>query len=54
MVALVALGWWIIPLIICVSQGNRKNRVALGWICGLLLGWIGVVIMLILEPYPGA
>jgi hypothetical protein len=53
MFALLAIVLWIVPGIICISQGNQKNRAGLGWICALFLGWIGVVIMLILEPYNG-
>ena len=48
---LLSLLLWIAPFIICLDQGYKKNRVALGWICAIFLGWMGVIIMLILEPY---
>jgi hypothetical protein len=36
-------------LIICIKLGNKKGHSDLGWITGLLLSWIGVVIMLMVS-----
>lgn len=44
---LVILILYIPALIICVMLGTKKGHSNLGWITGLLLGWIGVVIMLL-------
>ena len=44
---LVGVILYIPALIICVKLGNKKGHSNLGWITGLLLGWIGVVIMLL-------
>ena len=32
--------------LISVRLGHRKGRTGLGWAMGLILGWIGVVVML--------
>ncbi|MDA8198906.1 MAG: zinc ribbon domain-containing protein [Thermaerobacter sp.] len=34
---------------VSVHLGNKKGMVALGWILGIFLGWIGVVIMLVIP-----
>ena len=44
---------WGIPIWICVHLGNQKNRETAGWVCGIILGWIGVVVMAVLDPLPG-
>ena len=36
-------------LIICVKLGNKKGHATLGWLMGLLLGWIGVIVMLLVS-----
>lgn len=41
--------WWVLPVIFAVKIGNKKNRVGLGWMFGILLGWIGVIIMACLK-----
>ena len=41
---IVILILYIPALIICVKLGNKKGHSDLGWIIGLLLSWIGVVI----------
>ena len=46
---LVLLLVYLAALVICVKLGNKKGERALGWITGLLLGWIGVVIMLLVR-----
>lgn len=46
--------FWVIPIWICVDLGNKKNRSGAGWACGIILGWLGVVIMAILDPRPSA
>jgi hypothetical protein len=46
---LVGVILYIPALIICVKLGNKKGHNNLGWITGLLLGWIGVVIMLLVS-----
>lgn len=38
---------WVIPILVARSIGNAKNREGLLW--GLLLGWIGVVIVALLP-----
>ncbi len=39
---------------VSVHLGNKKGLAVLGWILGILLGWIGVVIMLIIPASPEA
>ena len=39
--------FWIAPVIVAVRLGHQRGRN--GWIWGILLGWIGVVIMLLLP-----
>jgi hypothetical protein len=41
--------FWILPTYIAVQQGNSKGRRGQGWTFGLLLGWIGVIVMLMLP-----
>ena len=40
---------WIAATSICVSIGKRKGAVELGWVAGVLLGWLGVVIMFCID-----
>jgi hypothetical protein len=39
---------WIVPIVVSYRIGVRKNRV--GWLWGLLLGWLGVIILALLSP----
>jgi hypothetical protein len=39
---------WILPVWVCVAQGDVRNRN--GWAWGLLLGWIGVLMIFLLPP----
>lgn len=40
---------WTLALILCVRIGAEKNRTTEGVLCGLCLGIIGVLVMLLLE-----
>jgi hypothetical protein len=42
------LVFWIAPVVAAYAIGNRKGR-TYGWVWGLLLGWIGVVIVAVLP-----
>jgi hypothetical protein len=46
LVFLFALFGW--PIIVGHKLGKRRNRI--GWLYGLLLGWLGVVILACLSP----
>jgi hypothetical protein len=50
--ALVGLFWiavgYVFPVWICVTRGAQRGRN--GWIWGLLLGWIGVLMIFLLPP----
>jgi hypothetical protein len=46
----IVLFMWIAPIWISVHLGNAKGQPLLGWLLGLVLGWIGVIIMLIVPP----
>jgi hypothetical protein len=37
---------WVAALFICTDLGDKKDHIALGWVIGLLFGWIGVIAML--------
>ncbi len=50
LVLLFALFMWLAPIWICVHVGNTKGHTLLGWVVGLFLGWIGVIIMLLVAP----
>lgn len=39
---------WVVPIFVAVSQGRAKGRD--GWVYGILLGWIGVLILAVLPP----
>jgi hypothetical protein len=41
---------WILAIVLSVYLGNKKGHQAPGWIMGILLGWIGVIVMLIVSP----
>jgi hypothetical protein len=41
---------WIIPIFVARAQGRAKNRE--GWAYGLLLGWIGVLVLALLPALP--
>jgi len=40
--------FWIAPIVVGHQIGKRKGRA--GWAWGLLLGWIGVIIVAVLSP----
>jgi hypothetical protein len=44
--------WTIVPIIVGHNIGKQKNRI--GWLYGLILGWIGVIILVSLPPAPPA
>ncbi|MBD3372199.1 MAG: hypothetical protein GF403_05725 [Candidatus Coatesbacteria bacterium] len=39
----------ILALIICIVVGASKGRGGVGFLVGLFLGWIGVIIVLVLD-----
>jgi len=41
---------WILAIVLCVYLSNKKGHQALDWIIGIMLGWIGVIVMLIVSP----
>lgn len=43
---------WILPIFVGSAIGKPKNRP--GWAWGLLLGWLGVIIVALLPAQPGA
>ena len=44
--------FWVLPIFVGHKIGEPKNRD--GWVWGLLLGWIGVIIVACLSPVPTA
>ncbi len=40
--------FWVLPVWVGHEIGKKKNRA--GWVWGLLLGWIGVIIVAVLGP----
>ncbi len=40
----------ILPLWVSVHLGHQKGYNLAGWLLGLFLGWIGVIILAILKP----
>jgi hypothetical protein len=47
-VIIFALIFWALPVWVCVAQGKARNRN--GWAWGLLLGWLGVLMIFLLPP----
>jgi hypothetical protein len=43
---LLILIFWVVPIGIAGMVGGNKGRRGLGYLLGLLLGWIGVIVML--------
>ena len=48
-------GWfislaWLLPIIIAIDLGISRGRT--GWMWGLFLGWLGVLILAIMRPQP--
>lgn len=41
---------WIVPVFVANAQGKAKNRA--GVLYGLLLGWLGVLVLAVLHPHP--
>jgi hypothetical protein len=39
---------WLLPIIISIELGKSRDR--MGWMWGLLLGWLGVLILAIMRP----
>jgi hypothetical protein len=44
--------FWLLPVIVGGRIGDAKNR--RGWVWGLFLGWLGVIILLCLPWEPTA
>lgn len=40
--------FWLAPIAVGTAIGRGKNRA--GWAWGLLLGWLGVIILVLLKP----
>jgi hypothetical protein len=47
---LFAVLFWVLPIVVGHKIGSEKNRA--GWAWGLLLGWIGVIVVACLGPAP--
>lgn len=47
---LMVLVFWVAPIWIAASLGKSRGRYLLGFVLGIALGWIGVIIIAILEP----
>lgn len=49
-------GLWLATMVgavwVSVHLGHKKDMTLLGWIAGLMLGWIGVIIMVVIPPSP--
>lgn len=45
--AAVVFAVWGLPILICVSLGRTRDRT--GWMWGLFLGWLGVLILAIMR-----
>jgi hypothetical protein len=41
---------WIVPIFVACSQGRAKNRSGIWY--GLLLGWLGVIVLALLPALP--
>jgi hypothetical protein len=41
---------WLLPIFCAIKLGISRDR--MGWLWGLLLGWIGVLILAIMRPQP--
>jgi hypothetical protein len=39
---------WLLPIIIAIDLGQSRDRK--GWMWGLFLGWLGVLILAIMRP----
>lgn len=48
--ALILLVWVVAATVVATIIGNRKGRPWTGFTLGLLLGWIGVVIIAVTPP----
>lgn len=49
------LAWCIAPVVVCHSMAKQKGRDPGLWaLLGLICGWIGVAILAIATPQPGA
>lgn len=49
--ALLVIGLiWVLPIFVAASIGNPKGRA--GWLYGILLGWLGVLLVALLPPKP--
>jgi hypothetical protein len=47
---LLILAFWIAPVAVGAVIGGNKGHQALGVVLGLLLGWIGVIIIALVRP----
>ncbi len=42
--------FWVAPIFVAGSLGRTRGRYLLGFVLGIVLGWIGVIIIAVLEP----
>jgi hypothetical protein len=42
--------FWVLPVVISMSLGLSRDRT--GWAWGLVLSWLGVLILAIMRPVP--
>ena len=47
---LMLLVFWVAPIWVATSIGKSRGRQLLGFLLGIVLGWIGVIIIAVLEP----
>jgi hypothetical protein len=45
---LILVAVWLVPIVVADDIGVDKNRE--GWVYGLLLGWLGVIVVWLLPP----
>lgn len=47
---LILLVWVVAAIFAASAIGNRKGRPAAGFLLGLFLGWIGVIVIALIPP----
>lgn len=47
---LVLILLWVLPAVVAVLIGRHKGRTGTGFLLGVLLGWIGVIIIAVIRP----
>ncbi|NMP25033.1 zinc ribbon domain-containing protein [Sulfobacillus harzensis] len=54
LIILLALAFWVAPIVVAGNIGAHKGRGGIGVLLGIVFGWIGAIIIAMINPTPDA